>query len=178
MRRTLILLTSLLLAGCVNESASYYVDGKEHSLTLRVEQDYFWQEDVTLKLVAARLPDCQRLFTLGQEPPADLAVEVFTRGDNTYTIRAGKQVWMIETNNCTQLPDTSKPAFGEPVGVFKIANDKLVFEAAAPAAGTAAAAAVTPAADAAPAAAAAPTPSDVAAPAATGAAPAAPAAAN
>lgn len=170
MRRTLILLTPLLLAGCVNESASYYVDGKEHSLTLRVEQDYFWQEDLTLKLVAARLPDCQRLFTLGQEPPADLAVEVFTSGDNTYTIRAGKQVWMIETNNCTQLPETTKPAFGEPVGVFKITDDKLVFEAAAPAAGSAAASA--PAADTAPAAA------DAAAPAATGTAPAAPAAAN
>jgi hypothetical protein len=134
MRRTLILLTALLLAGCVNESASYYVDGKEHSLTLRVQQDYFWQENVTLKMVAARLPDCQRLFTLGEEPPADLAVELFTSGDNTYTIRAGKQVWMIETNNCTQLPETTKPAFGEPLGVFKIADDKLVFEpAAAPA---------------------------------------------
>jgi hypothetical protein len=150
MRRTLILLTPLLLAGCVNESASYYVDGKEHSLTLRVQQDYFWQENVTLKLVAARLPDCQRLFTLGEEPPADLAVELFTSGDNTYTIRAGKQVWMVETNNCTQLPDTTKPAFGEPVGVFKIADDKLVFEpAAAPAtsaaAPTAAAEAAAPA---------------------------------
>lgn len=134
MRRTLILLTALLLAGCVNESASYYVDGKEHSLTLRVQQDYFWQENVTLTMVAARLPDCQRLFTLGEEPPADLAVELFTSGDNTYTIRAGKQVWMIETNNCTQLPETTKPAFGEPLGVFKIADDKLVFEpAAAPA---------------------------------------------
>jgi hypothetical protein len=138
MRRTLILLTALLLAGCVNESASYYVDGKEHSLTLRVQQDYFWQENVTLKMVAARLPDCQRLFTLGEEPPADLAVELFTSGDNTYTIRAGKQVWMIETNNCTQLPETTKPAFGEPLGVFKIADDKLVFEpAAAPATNTA-----------------------------------------
>ena len=157
MRRTLILLTALLLAGCVNESASYYVDGKEHSLTLRVEQDYFWQENVTLKLVAARLPDCQRLFTLGEEPPADLAVELFTSGDNTYTIRAGKQVWMIETNNCTQLPETTKPAFGEPLGVFKIADDKLVFEpAAAPATNSAAPAAAPTAA--APAEAAAPAP--------------------
>lgn len=141
MRRTLILLTALLLTGCVNESASYYVDGKEHSLTLRLEQDYFWQDEVTLKLVAARLPDCQRLFTLGQEAPADLAVELFTSGDNTFTLRAGKQVWMVETNNCTLLPDTTKPAFGEPVGVFKLADDKLVFEPAAAAAAPSAAAA-------------------------------------
>ena len=162
MRRTLILLTPLLLAGCINESASYYVDGKEHTLTVRVEQDYFWQDEVTLKLVAARLPDCQRLFTLAKLPPAELALELFTSGDNTFTLRAGKQVWMVETNNCTQLPDSAKPAFGEPLGVFKLADDKMVFEPAAPAAAPA-----TP-----PAAAQDAVPAETAAPAAAAPAPA------
>jgi hypothetical protein len=39
MRKGLILLAPLLLAGCVNESASYYIDGNEHALTVRAEQD-------------------------------------------------------------------------------------------------------------------------------------------
>ncbi|HEX9172485.1 MAG TPA: hypothetical protein VF861_07475, partial [Telluria sp.] len=73
MKRILfLLLTPLLLAGCVRSSASYYIDGPAHSLSLRAEQAYFWNDEVIVKLVAAHLPDCQRQFPMTTLPVAEL----------------------------------------------------------------------------------------------------------
>ena len=51
MRKPLLLLpslfASLLLAGCVNDSASYQIEGNDHALTVRVLQDYFWSKNAT-----------------------------------------------------------------------------------------------------------------------------------
>src|SRR4051812_39273099 len=73
----LSLLAPLLLAGCVNESASYTIDGNDHGLTLIVTQDYFWSRDADVRVIASRLPDCQRQFDLGKTAVADLNVELF-----------------------------------------------------------------------------------------------------
>jgi hypothetical protein len=136
MRKALLLLTPLLLAGCVQESASYYADGNDHTLTVRAEQDYFWDKSVNVKLMAARMPDCQRQFTLTKAALDDLAVELFAAPDNVFTVRIGAQAWQIETNTCTQLGEPAPTSYGEPVGVFRIGDDKkMVFEkVAAPAA--------------------------------------------
>jgi hypothetical protein len=131
MRKGLILLAPLLLAGCVNESASYYIDGNEHALTVRAEQDRFWSRQVTLRLVAARLPECQRQLVLGKVPLSELDVELFASGEDVYTLRAGEQIWQVETRGCTQLP-TPAQAMGTPIGDFRLdAHKKLVFEKAA-----------------------------------------------
>lgn len=135
MRKALYLLTPLLLAGCVEESASYYISGTEHTLSVRASQEYFWDNSVTIKLVAARLPECQRQFPLTKAPMTDMDVELFSAGDNVYTVRVGAEVWQVETTACTQLPPPEPTAYGEPVGVFHLGEDKkLVFEkVAAPA---------------------------------------------
>jgi hypothetical protein len=131
MRKGLILLAPLVLAGCVNESASYYIDGNEHALTVRAEQEYFWSKQVTLRLIASRLPDCQRQVVLGKVPANELDVELFASGDNVYTLRAGEQIWQVDTQACAQLP-TPAQAMGTPVGEFRLgAGKKLVFEKAA-----------------------------------------------
>lgn len=135
MRQALLLLTPLLLAGCVQESASYYyAEGNDHTLTVRAEQEYFWDKSVNIKLMAARMPDCQRQFPLASKVPIeDATVELFAAPDNVFTIRVGTQAWQIETNTCTQLGDPAPTAYGEPVGVFRIGDDKkMVFEKVAP----------------------------------------------
>jgi hypothetical protein len=121
----------VLLAGCVNESASYYIDGNQHALSVRAQQDRFWSKQVTLRLVAARLPECQRQFVLGDVPLADLDVELFASGDSVYTLRAGQQVWQVETRGCTQLEPPAQLT-GEALGAFRLdeAGNKLVFEKA------------------------------------------------
>jgi hypothetical protein len=134
MRKRLVLLTPLLVAGCVNQSASYYI-GNDHTLTLRAQQERFWSKQVTLRLVAARLPECQRLLVLGTVPLSELDVELYAAGDNVYTLRAGNQVWQVETQGCTALPAPPQ-ALGQPLGAFRLdaAGNKLVFEKAVAAA--------------------------------------------
>jgi hypothetical protein len=128
-RSILLLLTPLLLAGCIKESASYYIDGNQHALSLRAEQEYFWNDEVTVKTVAVRLPDCQRVFPVTTLPIDQFNVELFSGGDNVYSLRAGKQVWRFETQNCTQLTEPTPEELGTLVGTFKLDPDKkLVFE--------------------------------------------------
>jgi hypothetical protein len=125
------LLTPLLLTGCVNESASYAIDGKDHTLTVIVTQDYFWNKQAGVRLVASRLPECQRQFDLGKVPMADLNVELFSTGEDTFLLRAGDEMWQVETQGCTQLPPPSANVQAQPIGVFHLDGArKLVFDRA------------------------------------------------
>lgn len=142
MRKALLLLTPLLLTGCLRESATYYVgEGNDHTLSVRAEQEYFWEESANLRLMVARMPDCQRQFKLAKVPLADVTVELFGGADNIYTVRVGTQAWQFDTTTCTQLGDPAPASYGEPLGVYRIEDGKLVFEkvAAPPAATTPAA---------------------------------------
>jgi hypothetical protein len=136
-RSKLFLLTPLLLAGCIQQSASYYVEGNQHTLSLRAEQEYFWKDEVVVRMAAARLPECQRLFPVATLPIAGFSVELFSGGDNVYSLRSGSRVWRFETQTCTQLTEPTAAELGTPLGVFSLdAEKKLVFAqagAAAPA---------------------------------------------
>jgi hypothetical protein len=128
-RSKLLLLIPLLLAGCVNTSDSFYIDGPNHSITLRAEQEYFWNDEVMLKMVAARLPDCQRQFPMTTIPAGELDVELFSGGEGVYSMRVGKQVMRIETQTCTRLTEPTQEELGERLGAFKLnAEKKMVFE--------------------------------------------------
>jgi hypothetical protein len=132
MRSTLLLLTPLLLlAGCVNESASYTIDSNDHALTVVVTQDYFWSKQAGLRVIATRLPASQRQIDLGKAPLADLNVELFSTGDDSYLLRAGDEMWQVDTRDCKQLPEPSDNVQAQPVGVFHMdAKKKFVFEPA------------------------------------------------
>jgi hypothetical protein len=126
-----LLLTPLLLAGCVNESASYTMDGNDHGLTLIVTQDYFWSRQADVRVVASRLPDCQRQFDLGKAPLADLNVELFSTGEEKFLLRAGEAMWQVDTQGCARLPAPTGDVQAQPIGVFHLdGNRKLVFDAA------------------------------------------------
>jgi len=136
MRKTPLILLPLLLAGCVKQSASYYInDSKEHSLTVRVEQRYFWEDQVELTVVASRWPDCVRVFRLITMPVDEVVLELFDAGDNTYTLRSGTQLWQVETQTCSQKAAPAPEAMGDPVGVFRVGEgEKMDLELAKPAA--------------------------------------------
>jgi hypothetical protein len=132
MRIALLLLTPLLLTGCIKESATYYINGNQHAISVRAQQDYFWSKDVELRVVAARMPDCQRQLVLGKMPIAELQVELFAGADNAYTLRAGDQLLQVETGGCSQLEAPGSAAPGQPLGTFHLdEHKKLVFEQAA-----------------------------------------------
>ena len=146
MRKTLLILICLMLTACVDDSASYYADGatKNHALTIHRAQPHFWGGDIDVELILSRWPDCQRRLVLAQMPADDVEIELLSAGDNVWTLRAGKQLWQVETQSCTQYPDV-KGDPGELIGVFRVDGDKLVFEAAVSAPADAAAPAPAPA---------------------------------
>lgn len=136
MRRILILMTPLLLAGCIKGSASYYIDGTNaHAVTVRAEQEYFWSDAITLTLVASNMPECQRVFPLARVPEQDVAVELFASGENVFTVRSGAEIVQVETAGCTQLALPAEGVSGEAIGTFKLDDKKMGFEKAAAPAG-------------------------------------------
>ncbi|UGQ46618.1 hypothetical protein [Massilia endophytica] len=131
MRALLIFLSPLLLAGCYNDSATFYADStQEHTLTVRRQQDYFWSEQGRYTLMATRLPDCQRQIPLGEMPLEESKFELFAAGDNHWSLRSGSRVWQVETNGCS-LTGEGGEAAGQPVGVFHAERDHMQFEASA-----------------------------------------------
>ncbi|MFL6657187.1 MAG: hypothetical protein ACJ8GW_03880 [Massilia sp.] len=165
MRKTLLLLTPLLLTGCIQQSGSYHIsDTRDHAITVRAEQEYFWKDTITLTVVSSRYPDCQRAMPFTKVGKNDVAVELFSNGDGVYTLRSGTEVMQVDTQSCTRLADPAPDALGEGVGVFTLGKEKLEFNVAAPASPAAAAPATTAAA--APEATPAAPPADAAAPAA------------
>lgn len=146
MRKTRLLLAlplALLLAGCVNDSASYLIDGRDHSLTIRREQSYFWKKDADISLVAARLPDCQRLHALTDANADAVKVDLYAAGEDLWNVRIDQQLWQIETRTCnglTELQYDPKADLGRLVGSFTVKNGKLQFDPAPRPPGDAAAA--------------------------------------
>jgi hypothetical protein len=131
---------SVVLAGCVDDTASYRIDGpgSSHGLTVRRQQQYFWKDEVAVTLLASRMPDCQRLHQLDDIPADKVKMDVFSPGDDeTFNLRMGGRLWQIETQTCeglTELQDDPNADVGQPVGTFSVQNDKLVFTPAAAAA--------------------------------------------
>lgn len=133
MRGLSFLVTALLLAGClsgcVKQSNSYYINDRDHALTLRAEQQYLWEDTVQLTLTAARLPDCQRQIVLGEAPVDELAVELYAAGENVYNLRVGTQTWQVDTTTCAETGTPDANALGQPLGSFMLdENGKMVFE--------------------------------------------------
>lgn len=134
MRKLLIVSLCLLLSGCVKDFAIFMIDGQEHSLTVRRQQNYFWQDTVEVQLMATNLPQCQRLHTLSLDTVADdVTVDVFSAGDGVWNIRMGDQLWQAETTTCNSLVEMEndpKADLGQPVGKFEVVDDQLTFTAA------------------------------------------------
>ena len=131
MRKILIVLMSLMLTACVDDTASYYADGStgNHALTIHRAQKHFWSKDASVELIMQRLPECLRRIKLTEMPADDVEIELLSSGDNVWTLRAGKEAWQVETQTCTQYPDV-KGDGGDLIGVFRVDGGKLLFEAA------------------------------------------------
>jgi len=131
-----LLLTPLLLTGCVNDTASYVIDTSDHAIIVTVTQDYFWSKQAGLRVIASRLPECQRQFDFGKVDMDDLNIELFSTGEESFLLRAGDTMWQVETQGCTQLPQPSANVQAQPIGIFHFdARKQLVFERAEGAAG-------------------------------------------
>jgi hypothetical protein len=134
-----VLLPAMLLAGCVNDTASYMIDNnRDHAVIVMVSQKYFWSKQADLRVLASRLPECQRSFEFGKVALDDLNIELFSTGEESFLLRAGEDMWQIETGGCTQLGEPAADVQAQPIGVFHMNEKKnLVFEKAEGSAGAA-----------------------------------------
>jgi len=126
----LLLLALPLLAACVNDAASFQIDGRDHSLTVIREQRWLWDKNVELAVVAARLPECQRRHALDQAPAKEASVEVWQTGSTTFILKQAEKFYLVETLACEGFRklDAAPPGgLGRKLGVFAEQGGKLRF---------------------------------------------------
>jgi len=124
------LLAAPLLTACVNDGATYEIDGtREHTLSLIREQPYFWDSKVELYMVVARMPACMRRHSLG--PGTEKTrVEVYQVPSGAFIIKAGKRLFATETQTCESFAKMdSEPVegMGQLIGTFRLKKGELVF---------------------------------------------------
>jgi len=133
------LLAVPLLSACVNDGATYEIDGsREHVLSLIREQPYFWDSKVNLYLVVSRMPSCMRRHSMGTGTEKT-RVEVYQVPSGAFIIKAGKKLFATETQTCesfAKMDAEPVEGMGQLMGTFRLKKGELVFvkeEAAAPA---------------------------------------------
>lgn len=143
--------TAVLLAGCVSDSASYLIEGRDHSLTLLREQAYFWSGEWDLELMTTHQPECMRRHKLKPVPMGDFKAELFRSLEGGYILKQGGNWYIADTQKC-RLQQYQAPPIepGDLLGAFEVKDDRLQFVEAAklaakPVAPVAPAAPVTPA---------------------------------
>lgn len=119
-----------LLGGCVNDGATYQIDGsREHVLSLIREQPYFWDKKVVLTLVVSRMPACMRRHPLGSATE-NTRVEVWQVPSGAYIIKAGKRMFATETQTCeswARVDGEPEGGMGELRGTFRVKGGELTF---------------------------------------------------
>ena len=124
------LLAVPLLSACVNDGATYEIDGtREHVLSVIREQPYFWDSKVELFLVVSRMPVCLRRHSLGTGTERT-RVEVWQVPSGAFIVRVGKRLYATETQTCesfAKLDTEPIEGMGELKGVFRVRKGELVF---------------------------------------------------
>ena len=133
------LLAVPLLSACVNDGATYEIDGsREHVLSLIREQPYFWDIKVNLYLVVSRMPSCMRRHSMGTGTEKT-RVEVYQVPSGAFIIKVGKKLFATETQTCesfAKMDAEPVEGMGQLMGTFRLKKGELVFvkeEVAAPA---------------------------------------------
>lgn len=130
LRAVWMLLALPVLAGCVDDRASYQIDGRNSAVIVIRQQRWLWDKTAEMAVVAARLPDCQRRHKLGNIPLDDTAVELYQPGSATYVLQVNKQMFLIETTTCEgfqKLSEAPPMGLGSKLGTFAIKDGKYRF---------------------------------------------------
>lgn len=121
-----------VLAGCVNDSASYQNEARDVSVTLIRQQRWLWDKAVDASLVVARLPDCQRRHRM--DPlPTQARVELWQPGPGTFVLRLDRGMILTESQTCEgwqRLQAEPPGGLGRQLGTFQPEDGKLRFVAA------------------------------------------------
>lgn len=124
------LLVAPLLTACINDGATYEIDGtREHVLSLIREQPYPWDPKINLYLVVSRMPACLRRHNLGTGTEKT-RVEVYQVPSGAFIVKVGKKMYATETQTCESFAkmDSEPPeGMGQLMGTFRVKKGELVF---------------------------------------------------
>ena len=124
------LLAAPLLAACVNDGATYEIDGsREHVLSLIREQPWFWDSKINLYLVVSRMPACMRRHSLGTGAE-NTRVEIYQVPSGAFIVKSGKKMFATETQTCESWAkmDSEPPeGMGRLIGTFRVQKGQLAF---------------------------------------------------
>ena len=118
-------LSTLLLVGCVNDTASYPVDREsEQTIMLSRNQDLFWQDTVKLTIVADQVKRCQEGIDL-HNVPRRAEIHLYQPPPGTYAeaihiLAIEDRHYAVATQPCgiDAFPGPA-PALGTLVGTFE-----------------------------------------------------------
>lgn len=125
----------LLLAGCVNDTASYLIDGsREHTIMLHRVQDWLWQDTVALTIAASRLPECRGGIEV-EDVPRNARLELYQAppeyAEPIYILKIDARHYAISTQSCRVQAFEQPPAdLGTRLGVFEEKEGRLAFDPA------------------------------------------------
>ena len=124
------LLAAPLLTACVNDGATYEIDGtREHVLSLIREQPYFWDKKTNFSLVVSRMPNCMRRHSIGLLSP-NTKVEIYQVPSGAFIVKAGKKMYATETQTCeswAKIGDEPEGGLAELKGTFLVKKGELIF---------------------------------------------------
>lgn len=129
-RNLLVLAPLPLLAACINDAASYHIDGREHTITFAREQPWIWSKTTKLSVVAARLPECQRKHHLESTTASQATAELYRMGSTTYLLAQGERMYLVETRTCEGFQKLDGPppgGMGPKIGSFRVVDGTLRF---------------------------------------------------
>jgi hypothetical protein len=138
-RLWLLLPSSLLLAGCLNGTASLRLGGNDHGLTLQARQPYFWSQAVELEVVMSRQPDCHRRSRLEGATLGDVTVDVLRPEEGAFAepiliLKQGTHFYAVSTKSCEMQKFKAPPDKpGTRLGTFQREGERGLKFAAAPA---------------------------------------------
>lgn len=130
-----LLAASLLLAGCVNDTASYRSEAEDElSVVLARRQDWFWQDTGRLAVTVSHLPQCQGGIEIKDVPlSADYALYAAPPEypEPLLILEIEDRHFALGTESCrVQEFDETPPDLGRRLGTFAEKDGKFSFQPA------------------------------------------------
>lgn len=135
LKSSAVLLALPLLTGCIQDTASYEVNGdRKHAITLMRSQPWFWDNRLTLSITVSRSPECIGGGEVkGVARDAELAFYLAPDEypERMFILNVEDDAYAVSTFSCRVQKFETKPAnLGEKLGTFRETDGAFRFEAA------------------------------------------------
>jgi len=132
MKRWLLLIPLLpLLAGCLQDTASYSLGSADRAIVLVRNQTWPFQSTVDVSVIESNLPDCNGGGDI-KDVSQDSAYELYQAPDEyaepIFMLKVGQRVFALSTQSCRMQEFPAMPdSLGQKLGTFMVKDGKFQF---------------------------------------------------